>query len=46
MGYAGAPTIPYLQEHGRLIRITAAGLRESHQHDVAMTIEAPNYTSR
>jgi IMP dehydrogenase len=46
MGYAGAPTIPYLQEHGRLIRITAAGLRESHPHDVAMTIEAPNYTSR
>jgi IMP dehydrogenase len=46
MGYAGAPTIAYLQEHGRLIRITAAGLRESHPHDVAMTIEAPNYSSR
>jgi IMP dehydrogenase len=46
MGYAGAPSIPYLQEHGRLVRITAAGLRESHPHDVTMTIEAPNYSSR
>jgi IMP dehydrogenase len=46
MGYAGAPTISYLKEHGRLIRITAAGLRESHPHDVTMTIEAPNYSSR
>jgi IMP dehydrogenase len=46
MGYAGAPTIPHLKEHGRLVRITAAGLRESHPHDVAMTIEAPNYSSR
>jgi IMP dehydrogenase len=46
MGYAGAPTIDYLQEHGRLVRITAAGLKESHPHDIQMTVEAPNYSSR
>ncbi len=46
MGYAGAATVAELQEHGRLIRITSAGLRESHPHDVQMTVEAPNYTSR
>ncbi len=46
MGYAGAETIAALQERGELIRITPAGLKESHPHDVQMTIEAPNYTSR
>ena len=46
MGYAGAATIPELQEKGRFVRITAAGLRESHPHDVQMTTEAPNYTGR
>jgi IMP dehydrogenase len=46
MGYAGTPTIPELQERGRFVRITAAGLRESHPHDVQMTVEAPNYQSR
>ena len=46
MGYAGAATIPELQEKGRFVRITSAGLRESHPHDVQMTIEAPNYTGR
>jgi IMP dehydrogenase len=46
MGYAGARTIPELQERGRFVRITAAGLRESHPHDVQMTVEAPNYQSR
>ena len=46
MGYAGAATIAQLKEHGRLIRITPAGLKESHPHDVQMTVEAPNYTSR
>ena len=46
MGYSGAGTIPELQQNGRFVRITAAGLRESHPHDVQMTIEAPNYSSR
>ncbi|MHB1613785.1 MAG: IMP dehydrogenase [Actinomycetes bacterium] len=46
MGYAGAPTIPDLQRDGRLVRITSAGLRESHPHDVALTTEAPNYHAR
>lgn len=45
MGYAGAETIPQLQE-AQLVRITAAGLKESHPHDVTMTVEAPNYTTR
>jgi IMP dehydrogenase len=46
MGFVGAGTIPELQRRGQLIRITAAGLKESHPHDVQMTIEAPNYHSR
>jgi len=46
MGFAGAMTVEDLQQHGRLIRITSAGLKESHPHDVQMTVEAPNYTSR
>jgi IMP dehydrogenase len=46
MGYAGAATIPVLKEKGRLVQITAAGLKESHPHDIQMTIEAPNYHSR
>jgi IMP dehydrogenase len=46
MGYAGAATIADLQQRGELIRITPAGLRESHPHDVQMTVEAPNYGSR
>jgi len=45
MGYAGAETIEELQQ-AQLVRITAAGLKESHPHDVTMTVEAPNYTSR
>jgi IMP dehydrogenase len=45
MGFAGARTIAELQE-AQLVRITAAGLKESHPHDVTMTVEAPNYTSR
>ncbi|MCH4209650.1 IMP dehydrogenase [Bifidobacterium sp.] len=43
MFYTGARTIPELQEQGRFIRITDAGLRESHPHDIVMTAEAPNY---
>jgi IMP dehydrogenase len=46
MGYSGARSIDELHAKGRFVRITAAGLRESHPHDVQMTIEAPNYTIR
>lgn len=46
MGYVGSGTIDELQEKGKFVRITAAGLRESHPHDVQMTIEAPNYGTR
>lgn len=46
MFYVGASTIPELKERGRFIRITPAGLKESHPHDVQMTVEAPNYYSR
>ncbi len=45
MGYCGAPTIQALQRDATLIRITPAGARESHVHDVAITKEAPNYRS-
>ncbi|MDY5584263.1 MAG: IMP dehydrogenase [Arcanobacterium sp.] len=45
MFYTGARTIPELQEKGRFVRITSAGLRESHPHDVQMTVEAPNYSA-
>ena len=44
MFYTGARTIPELQRKGRFIRITDAGLRESHPHDIVMTKEAPNYS--
>ncbi len=43
MGYTGAATIAEFQERAQFIRITNAGLRESHVHDVAITREAPNY---
>jgi IMP dehydrogenase len=46
MFYVGAMTIVELQEKGRFIRITSASLKESHPHDVQMTVEAPNYTGR
>jgi IMP dehydrogenase len=46
MGYSGASNIPELHAKGRFVRITAAGLKESHPHDVVMTVEAPNYHSR
>ena len=44
MGYCGAKTISDLQKHHVFVRITNAGLRESHPHDVDITVEAPNYT--
>jgi IMP dehydrogenase len=43
MFYVGARTIGELKDRGRFVRITAAGLKESHPHDVQMTVEAPNY---
>jgi IMP dehydrogenase len=43
MGYVGAASIPDLQQKAEFIRITNAGLRESHPHDVMVTREAPNY---
>ena len=43
MGYCGAHTIPDLQRKAKFVRITGAGLRESHVHDVAITRESPNY---
>ena len=46
MGYVGAGTVSELKEKGKFVRITAAGLRESHPHDIQMTIEAPNYGTR
>ncbi|MCW2747594.1 MAG: dehydrogenase [Nocardioidaceae bacterium] len=44
MFYVGARTVPELQEKGRFVQITAAGLKESHPHDVQITAEAPNYS--
>jgi IMP dehydrogenase len=46
MGFVGAATVADLQERGRLVRITASGLKESHPHDIEMTVEAPNYHQR
>jgi len=43
MGYCGAPTIPQMKSKARFVRITDAGLRESHPHDISITKEAPNY---
>jgi IMP dehydrogenase len=43
MGYCGCATIEDLRENGRFVRLTSAGLRESHVHDVIITKEAPNY---
>jgi IMP dehydrogenase len=43
MGYLGCATIAELQKNARFVRISNAGLRESHVHDVIITREAPNY---
>ncbi|MEL6364076.1 MAG: IMP dehydrogenase [Pseudomonadota bacterium] len=45
MGYVGAPSIAEFQKRAKFVRITNAGLRESHVHDVSITREAPNYPS-
>ncbi|MER7487279.1 IMP dehydrogenase [Streptomyces sp. NPDC126497] len=44
MGYVGAATIEEMESKGRFVRITSAGLKESHPHDIQMTVEAPNYS--
>jgi IMP dehydrogenase len=43
MGYCGTATVADLQQRGSFVRITSAGLRESHPHDITITKEAPNY---
>lgn len=44
MGYCGTPNILDLQKNGKFVRVTSAGLRESHPHDIYITKEAPNYS--
>ncbi|WP_329117043.1 IMP dehydrogenase [Streptomyces sp. NBC_01353] len=46
MFYVGGRTVPDLQANGRFVRITSAGLKESHPHDIQMTVEAPNYSRK
>lgn len=46
MGYCGCPSIEDMQRHARFVRMTAAGLRESHPHDIIITKESPNYYTR
>ena len=46
MFYVGARTVPELKARGRFVRITAAGLKESHPHDIQSIVEAPNYSAR
>lgn len=45
MGYCGCPTIPELQARAEFVKITGAGLKESHPHDIYITKEAPNYSA-
>jgi IMP dehydrogenase len=46
MGYCGCGTIDELQANAQFIRITGAGLKESHPHDIYITKEAPNYSTQ
>ncbi|GAA2994774.1 IMP dehydrogenase [Streptomyces fulvorobeus] len=46
MFYVGGRTVAELQDNGRFVRITSAGLKESHPHDIQMTVEAPNYSRK
>jgi len=46
MGYCGCGSVEALQERAQFVRITGAGLRESHPHDITITQEAPNYSTR
>lgn len=43
MGYTGCATIPEMQDRTTFVRMTAAGLREAHPHDITITEQAPNY---
>ncbi|MFQ5771918.1 MAG: IMP dehydrogenase, partial [bacterium] len=43
MGYAGSKTIAELKKNGQFVKVSSAGLMESHPHDVIITEEAPNY---
>jgi IMP dehydrogenase len=45
LGYCGTRTIDELRRKGKFYRVTAAGMRESHPHDITITKEAPNYRS-
>ncbi|MBE7029680.1 MAG: IMP dehydrogenase, partial [Ruminococcaceae bacterium] len=44
MGYCGTADIEALKENGKFVKITGAGLKESHPHDISITKEAPNYS--
>ncbi len=44
MGYCGTPSIEELKTNGKFVQITAAGIRESHPHNIQITKEAPNYS--
>ena len=44
MGYCGTPDIDSLRENGKFVRVSGAGLAESHPHDITITKEAPNYS--
>ncbi|MCX5633661.1 MAG: IMP dehydrogenase [Phycisphaerae bacterium] len=46
MGYCGAPTIEQLRKGGKFVRVSAAGVTESHPHDILITKEPPNYSTR
>ncbi|MBE7022031.1 MAG: IMP dehydrogenase [Ruminococcaceae bacterium] len=46
MGYCGTPTVPDLKKRGQFVKITGAGLKESHPHDIYITKEAPNYSTQ
>lgn len=46
MGYCGCKTIPLLQTNAKFVKITGAGLRESHPHDISITKESPNYSTK
>jgi IMP dehydrogenase len=46
MGYVGAKTLAEFRQKARFVRVTAAGVHESHVHDVTITRESPNYPSR
>jgi IMP dehydrogenase len=46
MGYCGAPTIEQLRKGSKFVRVSAAGVTESHPHDILITKEPPNYSTR